>query len=516
VTAPALIARLYRRLGPRYLDVALPLMLVGGLMVGLAATGTLALYIDMSVGEFLVLAATVELQFWVIDFGVSMRLVRRRAKPVKRWLEGERDDRSTADAWRAAVTLPLEVLRYRPLYVLPAVLAPIWDAFAVWLLELPAYAFPVLLLANVLIYAYWVVLRFLAVERVLRPVLEDLARALPDDPELPSVAVRLRMRMVASVPALVVITGVVAAGLASQTESEVGRLTLGIVAAFVVAFSIGAGVIELLADSIATPIAQLRKATQRVREGDLRARVPISTTDETGELAQAFNRMVEGLEERERLRETFGAYVDPGIAEHILKRGTDLGGEQVEVTVMFLDVRDFTGFAERGDAQRAVAALNRLWGLVVPVIHDSAGHVDKFVGDGLLAIFGAPRRRDDHADAALATALEIADCVERVPGVQLEIGVGLNTGEVVAGNVGGAGRLEFSVIGDAVNVAARVEAATRQTGDVVLVTEATRRALTRPADVELEPRPDVPLKGKTKSIRLFSPVRGGIAVTSSE
>jgi adenylate cyclase len=216
--------------------------------------------------------------------------------------------------------------------------------------------------------------------------------------------------------------------------------------------------------------------------------------------------MVEGLEERERLRETFGAYVDQEVAEHILEHGTDLGGEQVEVTVMFLDVRDFTGFAESAAAPEVVAALNRLWERVVPVIHDHAGHVDKFVGDGLLAVFGAPRRCDDHADQALSAACEIA---ERTAGDDLAIGIGLNTGRVVAGNVGGAGRLEFSVIGDAVNVAARVETATRQTGDTILVTEATRRALTRPDAIELAPRPAVPLRGRTEPVPLYSPDASG-------
>src|ERR671933_562460 len=123
--------------------------------------------------------------------------------------------------------------------------------------------------------------------------------------------------------------------------------------------------------------------------------------------------MVAGLAERERLRETFGAYGDHEIAEHILRQGTDLGGEQLEVTMMFLDVRDFTGYAERAAAQDVVAALNRLWECVVPVIHDHGGHVDKFVGDGLLAVFGAPPRRDDHADQAVAAALEIASRVRR-------------------------------------------------------------------------------------------------------
>src|SRR5205085_998761 len=136
------------------------------------------------------------------------------------------------------------------------------------------------------------------------------------------------------------------------------------------------------------------------------------------------------------------------------------------------------------------------------------GHVDKFVGDGLLAVFGAPRRQHDHADQALTAALEIQRRVEAKFEHELRIGIGLNSGTVVAGNVGGAGRLEFSVIGDAVNVAARVESATRQTGDVVLVSEYTRRLL-RSGDVELEPRKGVPLKGKSEEIALFAPVYDG-------
>ncbi len=127
-----------------------------------------------------------------------------------------------------------------------------------------------------------------------------------------------------------------------------------------------------------------------------------------------------------------------------------------------------------------MAALNALFERVVPIIHDHGGRVDKFIGDGLLAVFGAPRRQEDHADQALAAALEIAE--EAGGEDQLSFGIGLNSGEVVAGNLGGAGRLEFSVIGDPVNVAARVESATRETGDTILMTERTRELLQRPAD----------------------------------
>ena len=224
--------------------------------------------------------------------------------------------------------------------------------------------------------------------------------------------------------------------------------------------------------------------------------------------------MAEGLAERERIREAFGTYVDREVADHILRAGTDLGGEEVEVTMMFVDVRDFTGFAERSSAAVVVATINRLFERIVPIIHAHKGHVDKFVGDGLLAVFGAPRRQDDHADHALAAALEIERAVAEEFGGELSVGIGLNSGLVVVGNVGGGGRLEFSVIGDAVNVAARVEAATRQTGDAILLSEHTRRLLRR-ADVALEERPQVPLKGKAEPVALYAPDSSAKAVPAT-
>jgi adenylate cyclase len=150
-----------------------------------------------------------------------------------------------------------------------------------------------------------------------------------------------------------------------------------------------------------------------------------------------------------------------------------------------------------------VAALNRLFERIVPIIHAHGGRVDKFVGDGLLAVFGAPRRLRDHADKALAAALEIAEAVHDGAEGSLEIGIGLNSGTVVAGNIGGDRRYEFSVIGDAVNVAARVEAATRQTGDALLIADRTAALLTDPP-VELVERPGVELKGKRDAVRVYA------------
>jgi adenylate cyclase len=283
-----------------------------------------------------------------------------------------------------------------------------------------------------------------------------------------------------------------------------GDELLGPVLFLVVAGLFGGGIlVAAAARSVAEPVDRVRQAVERVGEGSLEEEVVVDDGGEIGRLQAGFNRMVVGLRERERIREAFGTYVDREVAEHILREGTNLAGEEIEVTMMFIDIRDFTAFAERSAAPEVVATINRLFERAVPIIHEHGGHVDKFVGDGLLAVFGAPRRQDDHADQALAAALGIERAVAEEFSGELSIGVGLNSGPVVAGNVGGAGRLEFSVIGDAVNVAARVEAATRQTGDTVLVSEHTRRLLRR-AD-ELEERPQVPLKGKTEPVALYAP-----------
>jgi adenylate cyclase len=214
--------------------------------------------------------------------------------------------------------------------------------------------------------------------------------------------------------------------------------------------------------------------------------------------------MVAGLGERERLRDAFGTFVDPALTERVLAEGTDLRGEEVEVSVLFLDVRDFTPFAERAAARELVATLNNLYEVVVPVILRHGGHVDKFMGDGLLAVFGAPERQADHAARAVAAAREIAQLVRDHLGGKLRVGVGVNSGRVVVGTIGGGGRRDFTVIGDPVNTAARVEAATRVTGDDVLITETTRHALGSHGQ-DFEERPSVPLKGKTATVRLYAP-----------
>jgi adenylate cyclase len=173
---------------------------------------------------------------------------------------------------------------------------------------------------------------------------------------------------------------------------------------------------------------------------------------------------------------------------------------EVDVSVLFFDVRDFTTFAATANAKEVVAEVNRLFELTVPIISRHGGHVDKFVGDGLIAVFGAPENYPDHADRAVRAACELAARVNEGSETPFRIGVGVNSGPVVAGSIGGAGRLNFSIIGDAVNVAARVEAATRELGHDVLITVETAQQLG--PGIEVEPCGEHELKGIDRPVEL--------------
>jgi adenylate cyclase len=188
----------------------------------------------------------------------------------------------------------------------------------------------------------------------------------------------------------------------------------------------------------------------------------------------------------------------------VLAEGTDLHGDELDATILFLDVRDFTSFAESRPPREVVAALNALFDLLVPVILRHGGHANRFLGDGLLAVFGAPTRHPDHAVRAVTAADEMVRLLGGHPTGRLRVGMGINTGRVIAGTIGGGGRRDFTVIGDAVNTAARVEALTRDSDDGVLLTRATFDAL--PVDLQdgCDARPGVLLRGKSAAVQLYA------------
>jgi class 3 adenylate cyclase len=179
----------------------------------------------------------------------------------------------------------------------------------------------------------------------------------------------------------------------------------------------------------------------------------------------------------EALRGAFGTYVSHELIDRVTSGRADIEGEDVDVTILFVDIRDFTWFADHATARETVAYLNEFYALVLPVVRRHGGHANKLLGDGLLAVFGAPTPLPDHADAALRAAREILDAVGMRFEGELRVGIGINSGSVVAGTIGDPTKLDYTLIGDAVNVASRIEQLTKTTGDPILLSDDTRSRL---------------------------------------
>jgi class 3 adenylate cyclase len=378
--------------------------------------------------------------------------------------------------------------------ILPVVIA------TVVALRLPWADGFVLIAATIVPAGYATMLNYFIAETLMRPLITEIASQLPEDFPFAANGLLIRKRLKLLLP---LFTGFVGFVVAALMTGHGGTRLLGLS----VLASVGVGLVasfeltQLLSRSVTRPIAELRRGVTQVASGEYHVRVPVITSDELGELSHDFNLMAKGLAERESMREAFGTYLDRDIVPLILSGQYPSEGVEVTVSIMFVDVRGFTSFAERSEATEVVAALNTLFELMVPIVAKHGGHVDKFMGDGMLAVWGPPEGFDDHADRAVQAGLDIVSAVN-VPGSELQVGVGINTGRVVAGSIGGAGRLNFSVIGDAVNVAARVESATRHTGDPLLLTCATRDALQRPCPVSS--RGTVPLKGKAEPVEVLA------------
>jgi adenylate cyclase len=497
----SLLRRLYERLGAGYLPLFAAFEVVSALVVCWATLGIFSLYVEMSLQEFWEVVVFAEASVAVTLAWVIAKTA-RLARPVIDWLKAGKPDEGALQAWRCAVALPRQIVERTSWQ--PFVLVALPNAVYLTLkFDLPVYSGLIIFAGVLLAVAYAAMLHFFASEQFLRPVIEDMSRRLPPDYPGARAGVPLRWKLLGALPLINVITGVIVSGLSTDGTASLEDLGLDVAVALLVSFTVSFELTLLVTKSVLGPVEDLLEATERVKRGGLDARVPLTSADEVGELAGSFNEMVQGLAEREALREAFGSYVDPEVAERVLEEGELIEGQEREVTVMFVDVRDFTALAERSSPQETVSFLTELFELVVPIIKRHGGHPNKFLGDGVLAVFGAPERVPDHADRAVAAAREILKAVERRFAGDVRVGIGLNSGRVVVGSVGGGGRLEFTVVGDPVNVAARVEDYTRETGDPVLLTEATRRMLSDPDD-SLEPRGEVPLKGKSDPLPVYS------------
>ncbi len=256
------------------------------------------------------------------------------------------------------------------------------------------------------------------------------------------------------------------------------RMTLIGFGALLVALGVGVAI----AHGVTAPIVTLVTATREVLRGNLEHRVAVARHDEIGALATSFNEMTGGLEERARIRAVIDKVVSPEVAHELLARGLALGGELREVTVLFADLRDSTAIGERLTPTALLELLNAFLSRMAHAIEQERGIVDKYVGDEIMAVFGAPLDLPDHAERAVAAAIGMMDALaalnaERAPAAPLRMGIGIATGTVIAGNVGSAERMNYTVLGDVVNLAARLQGLTKEHDVGMLMNEATQAAL---------------------------------------
>jgi len=496
----------YRRLGRFYPRVFMALELQTAYPIILGTYALFSFYYEGYTGTFFLLFG-ITCALAAVSIAIAGAKTFPLLRPVEAWIAGERSERATAEAWAAAVSFPWRMIR--SVALLPVITVVIPSAvLSVVLLELSWLAAFPFIAGSLVALGYSSMLHYFALEIGLRPVLVDINQQITPRTEAGLTALPLRWRLLLTLPLINVITGLTVAALTSEGGGGGADLGLDVAIAVGVATTIALELTILLSRSIQRPIADLRRATEAVMERDFSISVPVTTADEIGELATSFNQMVGGLAERERIRDAFSTYLDQDVANYILSDAFDEEGIEVDVSVLFTDVRDFTKFAAGAEAKEVVAALNGLFEVVVPVISRHGGHVDKFEGDGLLAVFGAPEPFEDHAFRAGKAAIEICRRVnERGEAGDLRVGVGVNTGRVVAGAVGGAGRLNFSVIGDAVNVAARVEAMTRELDRDVLLTPATVSSMG--SGLAVESTGEHELRGIDGPVELFAPARVG-------
>jgi adenylate cyclase len=324
---------------------------------------------------------------------------------------------------------------------------------------------------------------YLLAERILRPITtEALATGAPERPVLPGVAAR--MIVAAGAGPGVALVGVVLVGVAALAGSQMSSDRLALTVLVLALFALGAGAFALVAvaRAVATPVESVRSAMLRVQSGDLTTEVTVNDGSEVGLLQAGFNRMVDDLRDRERLRDLFGRHVGEAVARQALERGLRLGGEVRHSAVLFVDVIGSTTLAATRPPEDVVATLNRFFSVVVDVVSSHGGWVNKFEGDAALCVFGAPTEHPDAAGAALAAARVLDERLRReVSGVKAAIGV--SAGPVVAGNIGAAERFEYTVIGDPVNEAARLTELAKSSPTRLLASQAAVRQA-RPTEAD--------------------------------
>ncbi|MFS8936696.1 adenylate/guanylate cyclase domain-containing protein [uncultured Corynebacterium sp.] len=355
-----------------------------------------------------------------------------------------------------------------------------------------------------------VLLTYLQAERLVRPVAaQAVARRFEDSTLEPPIKYRLIYTwvMTSGIP-LVGIALVLVGQRTGMFTDNANDIMPAVIALALTALGTGFTGTVFAMMSVVDPIVELQDAINRVRRGENDVQVDIYDGSELGVLQAGFNEMMRGLRERQRVRDIFGRYVGIEVAQRALEERPELGGEDRKVAVLFIDVIGSTTFAVKHAPEEVVEELNKFFEHVVEVVHRNKGIINKFQGDAALAVFGAPLNVYDANSMALQAARELR---QELRGLELQAGIGVAAGHVVAGHIGGADRFEYTVIGDAVNEAARLTELAKDTPGQVLTNSATLRGANEAEQARWTMMKSIELRGRRRMTRLARPIRSTLA-----
>lgn len=278
----------------------------------------------------------------------------------------------------------------------------------------------------------------------------------------------------------------------------------------VVSISFGLISALLVGRLVTEPVNCLREAAQRVALGDLSARVEITRADDFGPLIDEFNRMVSDLNEKEIIEATFGRHVGQQAAREILAQDSQLAGQEKVISVMFVDLRNYTARSSDLAPHEVVQLLNVFLSHMVEIVEQNQGMVNKFLGDGFMALFGAGQSVQNHAAAAITAGNQMLDRMNQINETlgetgdenALAIGIGIHSGPAIVGSIGSNSRQEYTAIGDTVNVASRIESTTKKLGVAMLFSDATRALMD--SSVRCQSLGPQSVKGKSQPIEVFA------------
>ena len=289
-------------------------------------------------------------------------------------------------------------------------------------------------------------------------------------------------------------------------KNLIHRETIFILIMSLLIILLGISIAILLGISFSRPIAKLVLATQEIGKGNFQYRINLIRRDEFGDLATAFNFMAEELWKKLLIQKSFGRYVSPEVLDMILLNPEDswLKGTRSEATILFTDVRDFTSFSETREPEKIVGDLNEYFGIATEMILKYGGYVDKFIGDAVLGVFGVPIFHEDHAERAVKAAVAMQkELLQRAKDnsnpLLSRIGIGINSGVVVSGNIGSQVKMEYTVIGDSVNVASRLNSLAGP-GEIIISTNIYELAK---KIVSVKPLSPQKIKGKSEPVGVF-------------